>query len=201
MQQNTIRDALVAAVTLDIFNRHADIVKMADIAQIINVLQAMILTQGDQMITTPTFHMYEMYQLHQNAQVLPMWFSCGNIQYKSPLKSGSVPHLAGSFRKRQKNPLSLVNLNVSEWVQIELDFRGCSSVKLIKARIYNRKIFTIIILLRIPPRLLPKKWKRKCLPFLSFRASVNVFEIHNLEYNSKQLIQFFCVYFWSIERN
>ena len=102
LQQNTIRDALVAAVTLDIFNRHADIVKMANIAQMINVLQAMILTQGDQMITTPTFHVYEMYQLHQNAQVLPMWFSCGNIQYKNPLKSGSVPHLAGSCSKNGK---------------------------------------------------------------------------------------------------
>ena len=56
------------------YYRHADIVKMANIAQIINVLQAMILTQGDQMITTPTFHVYEMYQLHQNAQVLP----CGS---------------------------------------------------------------------------------------------------------------------------
>ena len=66
-QQNTIRDAMVAAITLHIFHKHGDRVKMANIAQTINVLQAMVLTEGDKMIKTPTFHVFEMFKQHQGA--------------------------------------------------------------------------------------------------------------------------------------
>src|SRR5437868_10729350 len=61
-QQNTLRDALVAALTLDIFNRNADKLIMANVAQTVNVLQAMVLTEGQKMITTPTYHVFEMYR-------------------------------------------------------------------------------------------------------------------------------------------
>jgi alpha-N-arabinofuranosidase len=70
-QQNTLRDALVAGLTLNIFNRHCDRVKMANIAQLINVLQAMILTDKEKMVLTPTYHVFEMYSVHQNAILLP----------------------------------------------------------------------------------------------------------------------------------
>jgi alpha-N-arabinofuranosidase len=70
-QQNTLRDALVAGLTLNIFNRHCDRVKMANIAQLVNVLQAMILTDKEKMILTPTYHVFEMYSVHQNAILLP----------------------------------------------------------------------------------------------------------------------------------
>lgn len=69
-QQNTIRDALVAAGTLDVFNRHADKLVMGNIAQMINVLQAMCLTDGARMITTPTYHVYELYVPHQGARAV-----------------------------------------------------------------------------------------------------------------------------------
>ncbi|MBS6645381.1 MAG: alpha-N-arabinofuranosidase [Clostridiaceae bacterium] len=69
-QQNTLRDALSAAVTLNIFNNHCDRVQMANIAQTINVLQAMILTEGSQIVLTPTYHVFDMYQVHQDAQLL-----------------------------------------------------------------------------------------------------------------------------------
>nr|MDT0252758.1 alpha-L-arabinofuranosidase C-terminal domain-containing protein [Endozoicomonas sp.] len=69
-QQSTMRDALVAGLTLNIFNKHSDRVHMANIAQMINVLQAMILTEGDQMIKTPTFHAFKMYRGHHNATLL-----------------------------------------------------------------------------------------------------------------------------------
>ena len=81
-QQNTLRDALVAALTLDIFNRHADKVVMANIAQTVNVLQSMILTEGEKMLTTPTYHVYEMYSPHQNAQALRTSFSADPISFK-----------------------------------------------------------------------------------------------------------------------
>jgi alpha-N-arabinofuranosidase len=70
-QQNTLRDALVAAVTLDVFHRHADRVQMSAIAQMVNVLQAMILTEEEQMILTPTYHVFEMYIPFQDATSLP----------------------------------------------------------------------------------------------------------------------------------
>ncbi len=69
-QQNTIRDALVAAITLNVFNKHSDRVKMACLAQTVNVLQAVILTEGDRMLLTPTYHVMHMYRYHQDAKLL-----------------------------------------------------------------------------------------------------------------------------------
>ena len=70
-QQNTLRDAMVAALTLNVFHRHTDRVKMANIAQVVNVLQAMILTRGEQMVLTPTYHLFYMYRVHQGCEYLP----------------------------------------------------------------------------------------------------------------------------------
>lgn len=69
-QQNTMRDALIAGVTLNIFNKHCDRVKMANIAQLVNVLQSVILTEGSKMILTPTYHIFNMYKDHQEAQLV-----------------------------------------------------------------------------------------------------------------------------------
>ncbi|MGM9536974.1 MAG: alpha-N-arabinofuranosidase [Candidatus Onthomonas sp.] len=69
-QQNTMRDALVAAVSLNLFNNHCDTVVMANIAQIVNVLQAMLLTEGERMLLTPTYHVFDLYQGHQDARQL-----------------------------------------------------------------------------------------------------------------------------------
>ena len=70
-QQNTMRDALVAALTLKIFNNHADRVRMANLAQVVNVLQAVILTNGREMVLTPTYHVFDMYKVHQDARLIP----------------------------------------------------------------------------------------------------------------------------------
>ena len=69
-QQNAMRDAIVAAVNLNIFNNHCDTVVMTNIAQTVNVLQAVVLTEGDRMLLTPTYHVFEMYTGHQGAQQL-----------------------------------------------------------------------------------------------------------------------------------
>lgn len=71
-QQNTMRDAMVAALSLDVFNRHTDRVKMANIAQIANVLQSMVLTKDDKMVLTPTYYVFKMYAPHQNATFVPL---------------------------------------------------------------------------------------------------------------------------------
>ena len=69
-QQNTMRDAMVAALSLNIFNRHSDRVAMANIAQLCNVLQAVVLTEGDKMVLTPTYHVFDLYKDHQDATLL-----------------------------------------------------------------------------------------------------------------------------------
>ncbi len=69
-QQNTVRDALVAGISLNIFNKHCDRVKMACIAQMVNVLQSVVLTDGDKMLRTPTYHVFHMYRHHQGAELL-----------------------------------------------------------------------------------------------------------------------------------
>ncbi|HVZ66339.1 MAG TPA: alpha-N-arabinofuranosidase [Lacunisphaera sp.] len=71
-QQNSLRDAILAAINLHIFQAHADRVTMANIAQMVNVLQAMILTDGDKMVLTPTYHVFEMLNVHQGATSLPL---------------------------------------------------------------------------------------------------------------------------------
>lgn len=76
-QQNSVRDALIAALNLNIFARHADRVRMANIAQMINVLQAMILTDGPKMIRTPTYHVFKMYVPFQQARFVPVAFDPG----------------------------------------------------------------------------------------------------------------------------
>jgi len=91
-QQNTMRDAIVAATTLDIFNKHCDRVRMANIAQTVNVLQAMILTQNEKMLCTPSYHVFEMYAVHQGATMIP-------VDVKSELYEHgdySVPALSAS---------------------------------------------------------------------------------------------------------
>ena len=70
-QQNSLRDALLAGINLNIFHEHADRVQMSNIAQMINVLQAMILTDGPRMVLTPTYHVFAMYNVHQGSRLLP----------------------------------------------------------------------------------------------------------------------------------
>ena len=71
VQQNTLRDAVAAALTLNVFHRHAGRVRMSNIAQMVNVLQAMIMTDGPRMVLTPTYHVFEMFRVHQDATSLP----------------------------------------------------------------------------------------------------------------------------------
>jgi len=75
-QQNTLRDALIAGINLNIFNNHADRVRMSNIAQMINVLQAVILTKEKEMVLTPTYYVFKMYKVHQEATMLPVDLKC-----------------------------------------------------------------------------------------------------------------------------
>ena len=78
-QQNTMRDALVAAITLNIFNRHCDRVVMANLAQTVNVLQAVLLTEGAKTVLTPTYHVFDLFQAHQGAKEVDCFVQTGTV--------------------------------------------------------------------------------------------------------------------------
>lgn len=78
-QQNTMRDALIAGINLNLFNKHSDRVHMANIAQLVNVLQSVILTEGDKMLLTPTYHVFDMYSVHQDATLLDSYIEAKEV--------------------------------------------------------------------------------------------------------------------------
>ncbi|MCM1127233.1 MAG: alpha-N-arabinofuranosidase [Lachnospiraceae bacterium] len=119
-QQNTMRDALVAGISLNIFNKHCDRVKMANIAQLVNVLQSVILTEGAKMLLTPTYYVFRMYKYHQNAQLLDSSMETaqiGNDEYKVPAVSESV-----SISEDGTIHITLGNLSPSMEQEVEISF-------------------------------------------------------------------------------
>jgi alpha-L-arabinofuranosidase len=124
-QQNTLRDALVAATTLDIFNRHADKVVMANIAQMVNVLQAVVLTEGDRMLVTPTGHVYEMYAPHQGAMSVATVLETDSVSYRANDKDLSVPVVAGSASVQGNRLfLTLTNCHAQQAQVVEVTLHG-----------------------------------------------------------------------------
>lgn len=124
-QQNTLRDALVAATTLDIFNRHADKVVMANIAQTINVLQAMVLTQGEQAVVTPTGYVYEMYAPHQGATAVRMTIETPSVVFTAKDGEDDLPLIAGSASVRGDTLfVTLTNAHATEAAEVELSLLG-----------------------------------------------------------------------------
>ncbi len=113
-QQNTLRDAVMAALTLDTFNRHAGTVVMSNIAQITNVLQSLILTDGDKMITTPTYHVYDMYKEHQGGLSLPGVFESDEVSFTLDGRSVRAGSLNGSASLKDRLvTLSVVNASAT----------------------------------------------------------------------------------------
>ena len=120
-QQNTMRDALVAAIHLHIFHKHCDRVHMANLAQMVNVLQAVILTEGDKMLLTPTYHVLEMFKVHQDAEALAIHGSFGEYQ----MDGMTLPQVSVSASKKDGIiNISLCNLDPTQAAAIDLELRG-----------------------------------------------------------------------------
>jgi alpha-N-arabinofuranosidase len=115
---------LVAGVTLNILNAHCERVTMANIAQTINVLQAMILTEGDRMVLTPTYHVFEMYKVHQDATLLPTDISCASYEHDDE----SIPAISVSASRDGSGQvhLSLCNLDPGRGASISCELLGMS---------------------------------------------------------------------------
>jgi alpha-N-arabinofuranosidase len=123
-QQNTLRDAVSAAIFLNIFNQHCDRVKMTNIAQINNVLQAMILTRGAEMIVTPTYHVFEMFNVHHGATLLPQELTCPT--YKGA--DDELPMLVSSVSRNEAGTIhiTICNLNPNKNARLECVINGAS---------------------------------------------------------------------------
>ena len=117
-QQNTMRDALVAGINFNIFNKHCDRVKMANIAQMVNVLQSVILTEGEKMVLTPTYYAFYLYQNHQDATLVDSYL-------ESPvIKEKEVPMLHESVSMGDDGHINMTinNLSLTESQEVESIF-------------------------------------------------------------------------------
>ena len=121
-QQNTMRDAMIAGVTLNVFNNHADRVIMANLAQTINVLQAVILTDEEKMILTPTYHVMKMYNVHQDATLIPVNFP--NVNYEFEGQSLPAVSISASKDDQGRVHISVVNIDASKSNSVSFEIRG-----------------------------------------------------------------------------
>jgi alpha-N-arabinofuranosidase len=118
-QQNTMRDAMIAGTTLNIFNNHSERVKMANLAQTVNVLQAVILTEDEKMLLTPTYHVMKMYSAHHDSQLLPVKFDSPQYTYGGE----SLPAVSVSATLDQSGAahVSLVNIDAEKDREVVLE--------------------------------------------------------------------------------
>ena len=125
VQQNSLRDAVLAALNLNIFARHADRVRMANIAQMINVLQAMILTHKEKMVLTPTYHVFKMYVPFQDATFLPVVFDAGTYTHGDI----SLPRLDAIAAKDTAGKLwlAITNVDPNQPAEIEVSLTGTTA--------------------------------------------------------------------------
>ena len=121
-QQNTMRDAMIAGLTLNIFNNRADRIKMANLAQAINVLQAVILTNEEKMILTPTYHVMEMYNVHQDATLLPLTIKSNDYTFGNE----KLTAVSGSASKDKSGAvhISLTNIDAKKDQGISINIDG-----------------------------------------------------------------------------
>jgi alpha-N-arabinofuranosidase len=156
-QQQTIRDAVLAALTLNLFIAHAERVSMANIAQVINVLHAMILTYGEKMVCTPSWHVFGMYLPHQDAARLPI---TGEPAMRSH-EDGSYPRVSATASRAADNSITvtLAHTDPAKPVTVELTLTGLPSEALAKGgRILTAPALTDLNTPEAPNRVAAKPW-------------------------------------------
>ena len=119
-QQNTMRDAIVAAIELNVFNRHSDRVVMANLAQAVNVLQSVILTEGDKMIKTPTYHVFDLFKTHQNNEAVYCYTQNENMS-----EGKNAPMISVSASVNEKSmTVTVANCSLTEEAAVECSIFG-----------------------------------------------------------------------------
>lgn len=132
-QQNTMRDAIVAALNLNIFNTHSDIVCMANLAQAVNVLQALILTEGEKMVKTPTYHVFDMYKSHQGGKLL--------YSFTENCETNGIPAVSQSVSADENGTVTMTfaNCSLDEDFEIDCDIIGFAPSS-VSARILTNEV-------------------------------------------------------------
>jgi len=140
-QQNTMRDAMVAALSLNVFHKYTDRVRMTNIAQIANVLQSMVLTKGDQMVLTPTYYVFKMYVPHQGARVIPCHIESKTMKAENERSKKPRTFQTVSATASEKNgvvTLSLTNVDLDNDCEVKVEL-GSIGVKKVSGEILTSK--------------------------------------------------------------
>ena len=155
-QQNTMRDAMIAGMNLNIFNNHADRVKMANLAQAVNVLQAVILTDKEKMILTPTYHVMNMYKVHQDATLIPLSF----VSPMYTFKEESLPALTVSASKDadEKVHISFTNIDTKNGNIVSIDLNELG-LKNMTGSLLSSKTLQDHNTFENPNKIVPKEFK------------------------------------------
>ena len=135
-QQNTMRDALVAGINFNIFHKHCNRVQMTNIAQTINVLQSVILTNGSSLIKTPTYHVFNMYKVHQDAEALEI--ACESPMYRHGDETIEQISVSASMDDTGAIHVSLCNLDPEQSSDIRLEMRG-TGIGLVSGKVLTGK--------------------------------------------------------------
>lgn len=177
-QQNSLRDALIASTSLDILNAHADRVRIANIAQTVNVLQAMVLTDGENMLLTPTYHVFYMYRVHQNSTLLPVksnveryikpeWDEPVVSRFDLEFEQPGIPVISSTVSQDDKGKIyvTVTNLHPNEAQKVVFDLRGAkvNSIVTESGKILTADRVDAINTFKNPNQVQPKPFKKATL--------------------------------------
>jgi alpha-N-arabinofuranosidase len=180
-QQNTMRDAMIAGATLNIFHKYCERVRMANLAQAINVLQSVILTENEKMLLTPTYHVMEMYNVHQDASLLPLTVKSNDYT----VGNEKLPAISASA-SRDKNGLvhvSLVNIDAKKPQTISLNIDG-AIFKSVNGRILSSKNLQDYNTFKEPNKIKPTNFKDAKLKGNNLNVTLPPFSVVVLELKS-----------------
>ena len=168
-QQNSIRDAMIAGLTLNIFNNHADRVRMANLAQIVNVLQSVILTNKEKIILTPTYHVMEMYNVHQDATLIPLEMSSNEFV----MGDNRIPAVSVSASKDSagKIHISFTNIDNRNAQEVEINFSTFKSTR-VTGRILTSPKVQDHNTFENPTKVTPKPFKAASLSKGNLKATL-----------------------------
>jgi len=173
-QQNTMRDAMIAGVTLNVFHNHCDRVRMANLAQTVNVLQAVILTSKEKMIITPTYHVLEMYNVHQDATMIPVKLITN--EYVFGTEKLPAVSVSASKDKEGVTHISLVNIDASKAQDITVNVNG-GKYTVVSGRILSSKKLQDFNSFNDPGKIQPAEFKDAKLSGNSLQVKLPPFSV------------------------
>lgn len=173
-QQNTMRDAMIAGMNLNIFNNHADRVRVANLAQMVNVLQAVVLTNEDKMLLTPTYYVMKMYNVHQDAMLIPLNLETESYEFQGK-KLPSVSSSASKDALGNMN-ISLTNIDYTKTREFTINLRGEDFTKMTGMILSSDKI-TDYNTFENPNKIVPKSYNGAKLEKNQIKITIPAFSV------------------------